>query len=388
MRIGLIAPPWVPVPPQRYGGIEAVIDRLARGLVAAGHQVLLAAPGNSTCPVPQVPGGEKAEEGAPVCSDVNTELRHVLLSYAAMNEVDIIHDHTVVGPLVHCRDGSAPVVTTLHGPLDRKMAPIYSAFQDVTVIAISKDQASTALDVPVSRVIHHGIDVADVPEGHGDGGYASFLGRMSPEKGPREAALIARAAGVPLRMAAKIREPAEHEYFESAVKPLLSSEIEYLGELGTDDKLKLVGESFALLNPIQWSEPFGLVMIEALATGTPVVATPRGAAPEIVDHGVTGYLRKDRQALAKALLDAAQLDRDACRAAACQRFDSEVMVRNHIELYADVLCGGSPVLASSRKTASSRAKLTISGPRLTRLPAKKPAAAPARRNSRQNPRVN
>jgi glycosyltransferase involved in cell wall biosynthesis len=387
MRIGLVAPPWVPVPPQRYGGIEAVIDRLARGLVAAGHEVLLAAPGNSTCPVPQVSGAEPAEEGAPVCSDVNTELRHVVLSYAAMSEVDIIHDHTVVGPLLHRCDRSAPVVTTLHGPLDPKMAPIYRAFQDVTVIAISKDQASAALDVPVTRVIHHGIDVADVPEGHGDGGYASFLGRMSPEKGPREAALIARAAGVPLRMAAKIREPAEHEYFENAVKPLLSSDIEYLGELGTDDKLKLVGESFALLNPIQWSEPFGLVMIEALATGTPVVATPRGAAPEIVDHGVTGYLRKDRQALAKALLDAAQLDRDACRAAASERFDSEVMVRNHIELYTDVLCGGSPVHPSSKKTAS-RAKLTISGPRLTRLPAKKPAAMPARRNLRQDPRVN
>jgi glycosyltransferase involved in cell wall biosynthesis len=189
-------------------------------------------------------------------------------------------------------------------------------------------------------------------------------------------------------MAAKIREPAEREYFEGEVKPLLCSDIEYLGELGTDDKLKLVGESFALLNPIQWSEPFGLVMIEALATGTPVVATPRGAAPEIVDHGVTGYLRKDRQALAKALLDAAQLDRDACRAAACQRFDSEVMVRNHIELYTDVLCGGSPVPARSRKTASSSAKLTISSPRLTRLPAKKPAATRARRNLRQDPRVN
>jgi hypothetical protein len=253
---------------------------------------------------------------------------------------------------LHRCDRSTPVVTTLHGPLDPKLAPIYRAFQDVTVIAISKDQASTALGVPVTRVIHHGIDVADVPEGHGDGGYASFLGRMSPEKGPREAVLIARAAGVPLRMAAKLREPAEHEYFENAVKPLLSSEIEYLGELGTDDKLKLVGDSFALLNPIQWPEPFGLVMIEALATGTPVVATPRGAAPEIVDHGVTGYLRKDRQALAKALLDAAQLDRDACRAAASERFDSEVMVRNHIELYTDVLCGSSPVVASSRKTGS------------------------------------
>jgi glycosyltransferase involved in cell wall biosynthesis len=388
MRIGLIAPPWVPVPPQRYGGIEAVIDRLARGLVAAGHEVLLAAPGNSTCPVRQVPGAEEALEGAPVCSDVNTELRHVLLSYAAMSEVDVIHDHTVVGPLLHRCDRSAPVITTLHGPLDPKMAPIYRAFEDVSVIAISHHQASTASGVPVARVIHHGIDVADVPDGNGDGGYASFLGRMSPEKGPREAALIARVAGVPLRMAAKIREPAEREYFESAVKPLLSSDIEYLGELGTDDKLKLLGESFALLNPIQWSEPFGLVMIEALATGTPVVATPRGSAPEIVDHGVTGYLRKDQQALAKALLDAAQLDRGACRAAACQRFDSEVMVRNHIELYAELLCTDLPLVSSRRETASS-AKLTIGRSRaLRRLPATKPAVAPGRRHLGQDPQVN
>jgi glycosyltransferase involved in cell wall biosynthesis len=388
MRIGLIAPPWVPVPPQRYGGIEAVIDRLARGLVAAGHEVLLAAPGNSTCPVRQVPGAEDALEGAPVCSDVNTELRHVLLSYAAMSEVDVIHDHTVVGPLLHRCDRSAPVVTTLHGPLDPKMAPIYRAFEDVSVIAISHHQASTASGVPVARVIHHGIDVADVPDGNGDGGYASFLGRMSPEKGPREAALIARVAGVPLRMAAKIREPAEREYFESAVKPLLSSDIEYLGELGTHDKLKLLGESFALLNPIQWSEPFGLVMIEALATGTPVVATPRGSAPEIVDHGVTGYLRKDQQALAKALLDAAQLDRGACRAAACQRFDSEVMVRNHIELYTELLCTDLPLVASPRETASS-AKLTIGRSRALRgLPATKPAVAPARRHLGQDPQVN
>src|SRR6187402_2421027 len=221
MHIGLIAPPWVPVPPTRYGGIEAIIDRLARGLVRAGHEVLLAAPGNSTCPVPHVPGAEDAVEGAPVCSDVNTELRHVLMSYAAMTDVDVIHDHTTAGPLLHRWAGSAPVVTTFHGPFDPKMAPIYRGYSGVSTIAISHHQASTAIGVTVTRIIHHGIDVADVPEGTGDGGYASFLGRMSPEKGPREAALIARAAGVPLKIAAKLREPAEREYFDAEVKPLL-----------------------------------------------------------------------------------------------------------------------------------------------------------------------
>jgi glycosyltransferase involved in cell wall biosynthesis len=377
MRIGLIAPPWVPVPPTGYGGIEAVIDRLARGLARAGHDVLLAAPGNSTCPVPRLAGAEDALEGAPICADVNAELRHVLMSYAAMSDVDVIHDHTTIGPLLHRWDGLAPVVTTFHGPFDPNMAPIYRAYRGVYTIAISHHQASTAFGATVTRVIHHGIDIADVPEGKGDGAYASFLGRMSPEKGPREAILIARAAGVPLKMAAKLREPSEQAYFESEVKPLLSSDVEYLGELGGHDKLALLGGSFALVNPMQWAEPFGLVMIEALATGTPVVATPRGAAPEIIDDGVTGYLRKERRGLAKALLNAVQLDRAQCRAAACERFDSQAMVGKHIELYADLLCAEGPAVAEIQEVTSTP-KLAIGSARaVRRIRARKARSLPA-----------
>jgi glycosyltransferase involved in cell wall biosynthesis len=201
-----------------------------------------------------------------------------------------------------------------------------------------------------------------VPEGKGDGGYASFLGRMSPEKGPREAILIARAAGVPLRMAAKLREPAECDYFDAEVKPLLSSDIEYLGELGMEDKLALVGSSFAMLNPLQWAEPFGMVMIEALATGTPVVVTPLGSAPEIIDDGITGYLRSGRKALASALLDAAELDRAECRAAACRRFDSDIMVRKHVQLYTSVINSEGPSLR--RGTARTAVQLSMSRPRV------------------------
>lgn len=340
MRIGIIAPPWIPVPPPTYGGTESVIDRLARGLVRAGHEVLLAAAANSTCPVERLSGTAAARVGAPVSTTSVSELRHVITSYAAMVDVDVVHDHTMCGPVYQRHIVGAPVVTTNHGPFDDSLNCVYGALPDVPVIAISNSQASTARGVNIAAVIHHGIDVETVPQGLGRGGFASFLGRMTPDKGPREAALIARAAGVPLKMAAKLREPAEVEYFDAEVKPLLCSDVEYVGELGEREKLELVGSSFALLNPLQWREPFGLVMIEALAAGTPVVATPAGAAPEIVDDGVTGYLRNGPAELAAALTWAAALDRSACRAAARTRFATERMVHDHVQLYSKVLASG------------------------------------------------
>jgi glycosyltransferase involved in cell wall biosynthesis len=308
-----------------------------------------------------------AEQQAGVVGDTLTELRHVIASYAAMTDVDVVHDHTLAGPLYRRPHVSAPVVTTNHGPFDATLTPIYRAVRDVPVVAISHSQASTAVGVRLAAVIHHGIDVDSVPVGAGDAGYASYLGRMAPEKGPREAALIARAAGIPLRMAAKLREPAERDYFEAAVKPLLCSDVEYVGELGYDEKLDLVGSSFALLNPIQWAEPFGLVMIEALAVGTPVVATRVGSAPEIVDDGVTGFLRTGRGALATALVEAARLDRGACRRAAQERFDTERMVREHVRVYEDLAAGrlrAAPRLATPGvRVATSGVDVATSGVR-------------------------
>jgi glycosyltransferase involved in cell wall biosynthesis len=369
MRIGLIAPPGVPVPPPAYGGTEAVVDRLARGLARAGHQVLLAAAANSSCPVPRVQGSDEADAAAPVCADTITELRHVIRGYAAMGDVDVVHDHTLTGPLYRHAPARTSVVTTAHGPFNETLGPVYRAMRGVTVIAISHHQAATAGDVPVGAVIHHGLDMGSVPVGQGGGGYASFLGRMSPEKGPRQAALIARAAGVPIRMAAKLREPAEREYFDAEVKPLLCSDVEFLGELGYAEKLELMGGSFALVNPIQWAEPFGLVMVEALATGTPVVATPLGSAPELVDDGITGYLRTGCSALAAALLAAAQLDRSTCRAVASHRFSSERMVAEHIRLYEALVSESTPSWPP------------ISGPPATALEPRLPARlAPPVRN--------
>jgi glycosyltransferase involved in cell wall biosynthesis len=331
MRIGLVVTPWIPIPPTGYGGIERVVDSLARGFMAAGHDVLLAAASDSTCPAPLVPGMRPAEPAQLGFS--LSELSHVIRAYEGLQDVDIIHDHTLAGPLVARRGSGAPVVTTIHGPLVPASADLYRAMAaDTAIIAISRDQASRVPDVPITKVIHHGMDVAAVPVGSGQGGYVCFVGRMCPDKGVVEAIRIARQAGIPLRLAAKMREPEEIEYFRSVVEPLLGINEEFLGELVDTEKYQLMGEAMAFLNPIQWSEPFGLVMIEALSTGTPVVGTPIGSAPEIVDHSRTGFLAPTDE-LHRFLPLAESLDRSHCRDRALRLFSTERMVGNHLDLY-------------------------------------------------------
>ncbi|MDQ1508042.1 MAG: hypothetical protein QOD57_5769 [Actinomycetota bacterium] len=336
MRIAIVAPPWVPVPPPAYGGAEAVLDTLARGLRRAGHAVVLYATGDSTCPVERAWTYEQAL-GVGV-GGMAAELRHVIAAYDLVREADIVHDHTVVGPVYAGRFPELAMVTTNHGPFDAELAAVYGVVTGrVPLIAISHHQASTAGAVPVAGVIHHGVDLDRFPFGRGDGGYALFLGRMTPEKGVHTAVEVARAAGVPLRIAAKMREEAEQAYFAERVKPLLGGEVEYLGEVGNDDKLDLLSGALCLLNPIAWPEPFGMVMVEALACGTPVVATPRGAAPEIVDQGVTGLLAPDTAGLAAAVARVGGLDRHACRRSVQERFSMARLAEDHVALYEQVL---------------------------------------------------
>jgi len=258
-------------------------------LVAAGHELLLYTSGDSTCPVPRDwVFGSALGVGT---SGVAAELRHVIAAYDAVADFDVVHDHTLVGLLYADRFPWLPVVTTNHGPFESDLGPLYQAVSDrLPVIAISHHQPSTAVGVNLPGVIHHGLDPKRFTVGPGTGGYGLFLGRMTPDKGLHTAARVARAAGMPLRIAAKMSETAERDYFSERVKPLLGADIEYLGEVGGADKLQLLGEATCLLNPIAWPEPFGMVMIEALASGTPVVTTISGAAPEIVTDGVTGYL--------------------------------------------------------------------------------------------------
>lgn len=335
MRIGLIAAPWIPIPPPTYGGIERVVDSLARGFADAGHDVLLAAAADSECPVPKAPGmrtSEPAEMGFTL-----SEMSHVVRAYQAMRGMDIIHDHTLAGPLYAHRPKAVPVVTTIHGPLSPQMVDLYKAIEkNTSIIGISRDQLAHAPELRATGVIHHGMDVSTVPVGSGKGGYACFVGRVCPDKGVMEAIKIARSAGIPLRLAAKMREPDEQAYFRDVVKPILGSNEEFLGEIGDAEKYELMGSATVFLNPIQWSEPFGLVMIEAMATGTPVVGTPLGAAPEIVDHGSTGFLGSLEE-LPALVPKAAALNRADVRGAVEERFSSQRMVEDHLKLYGRIL---------------------------------------------------
>ncbi|RDI68320.1 glycosyltransferase family 4 protein [Nocardia pseudobrasiliensis] len=335
MRIGVIAPPWVPVPPPAYGGTEAVVDNLARGLAGLGHDVRLFTVGESTCPVSREYLYDKPFE--PIGVTV-PEAAHVLAAYEAFADVDIIHDHTALGPLIGPRADGPPVVSTCHGPFDEMNHRNISAFADrVTVVAISHAQKRLGAPIPISAVIHHGIDLDGYRYGDGGGGYLMWIGRMCAAKGPHRALEFARAAGRKLVMVSKIREADEHAFYQRHVRPLLGPDDPEPLELPMPERVRLLQRADALLNPIDWPEPFGLVMAEALACGTPVLAFPRGAAPEIVDHGHTGFLCADRDSMLAAIEAIPTLNRRACRAAAEHRFGLQRMARDHIALYQRVL---------------------------------------------------
>lgn len=348
MRIALIAPPWLPVPPPAYGGTELVIDLLARGLHEAGHDLTLYTVGASTCPVPSRHLYDQGRWNGDGGSSVHLELSHAVWAYRSIGDVDVVHDHTMVGPFVASHLDVPCVVTTNHGPFrSSDLGRIYRVLPPkVAVIAISHDQAS-AHDGPIAAVIHHGVDVESYIDDADVGDHLLFLGRMTPDKAPHLAIEVARRAGRRLVIAAKMREPTEHAYFAHVVRPLLGDDVEYVGEAGPIEKRELLASAVALVNPIQWSEPFGLVMAEALASGTPVISTPCGAASEIVDQGVTGFLCEDVDEMVAAVHAVEDLDRAACRRAAETRFSIDRMVRDHVRLYEELARPARPAVRRS-----------------------------------------
>lgn len=336
LKIGMIAPPWVPVPPTAYGGTELVVDALCVALQQAGNEVTLFTTADSTCAVPR--RSLFAHSDPDRMGSTVLELRHVAAAYEELTQMDIIHDHTLAG--MFYRDAPhVPVVVTNHGPFDADLADLYGRVANrIPVIAISRDQASRAPDgLPIAAVIHHGLLLdryrfSDSPADH-----LLFLGRMSPDKGIDTAIRAARRSGIPLLIAAKMREPDEVCYFEEIIRPMLSRSVSFVGEADFATKVELLSSAQALINPIQWPEPFGLVMAEAMACGTPVVGYPGGAAPEIVDNGVTGFLVDDEDGLVDAIGRIDQIDRIVCREVAEEKFTARRMAVDHLMLYRNVI---------------------------------------------------
>lgn len=354
MRILQIAPPWFAVPPDGYGGIEAVVSLLADGLVAAGHDVELVASGGSRTTarlrtVHAVPPSE-------ALGDVSVELDHVLAAYAGADGADLIHDHSgLVGPALGAFATTAPVVHTLHGPWTATNHRVYRQLASrVHLVAISGDQARRRPPgLPVAGVVHNGIDVDAYPLARERGDHLLFVGRANPEKGPEVAIEVARLLGRPLAMAIKVNEPPEHAYFRDVIRPAMRGvEVEVFPNAKLPFKAELMGRAACLLFPIRWPEPFGLVMAEAMACGTPVVGYANGAAPEVVDHGTTGFLvpEGDVEALAEGVLAAVELDPEACRRHVIANFSAERMVQRYLALYERILT--APPRADLLVTAS------------------------------------
>jgi glycosyltransferase involved in cell wall biosynthesis len=350
LRVGLLAPPWVPVPPPSYGGIEQVVATLAAGLAERGHDVVLvAAPGSGVPGVRTVSPLARLPE---VIGEAASDWRHALSGVDALASCDVVIDHSgPLGALLTC-GLPAPALHVTHGPLDPIPVEIYAGIArhapGLRLIAISAAQRAMAPGLPFAGVRHNGLAVEAVPYRARSDGYLAFLGRMSPEKGPADAIRIARAAGLPLLIGAKCREPAEHAYFAEHVAPHLGPDVVWLGELTGDEKYELLGGAAALLFPIAWPEPFGMVMIEAMACGTPVLATAFGSVPEVVADGVTGFVRGGAQELVEAVGRIGEIDRGACRRRVAESFSADAMTEGYLRLARAELPAGRPALPATR----------------------------------------
>ena len=320
LRIVLVAPPYFDVPPTGYGGVEAVVADLADALVARGHQVTLLGAGRAGTAARFVPLWDRTlpdRLGQPYPEVMNAlKVRRAVACIAAADGIDIVHDHTFAGPLnaPAYRGLGITTVVTVHGPIDDDLYPYYRELGDeVGLIAISDRQRELAPDLNWVGRVHNALRVQDWPFRADKQDYALFLGRFTPYKGAHLAVRAAHEAGVPLVLAGKCDEPAEKAYFEQEVRPLLIDSDHFFGPADAFSKRKLLAGARCLLFPVLWEEPFGMVMIEAMACGTPVVALRGGAVPEVVIDGVTGLIRDRPAELPAAIERAASLDPAACR---------------------------------------------------------------------------
>jgi glycosyltransferase involved in cell wall biosynthesis len=358
MRIAQVAPLAESVPPQLYGGTERIVSYLTEELVRAGHQVTLFASGDSVTTAELVAVTERALRLDP---DVLDPLAHsmVLLERVAAEEdrFDVVHfhfDHTQYGFM---RRLDVPSLATMHGRMDLpELVALFEEYAEIPLVSISDAQRAPLPDLNWLATVYHGLPMDQIWTYPEPGSYLAFLGRISPEKRLDRAIEIAHRSGLPLKVAAKV-DDVDRDYFEAEIKSLLTGGVEFVGEIGEDAKGDFLGHAAALLFPIDWPEPFGLVMIEAAARGTPVIAFRNGSVPEVIDEGVTGVVVDDVDQAVAAIPDVLALPRTAVREAAVRRFSAERMARDYLSVYSQLIdavrSDGSAESAATTTSASN-----------------------------------
>ena len=335
MRIAQIAPLVESVPPRLYGGTERVVSWLTEELVALGHEVTLFASGDSHTSAKLEPVVPRALRLDGIHNSLPYNI--IMLDRVAerRSEFDVMHFHTDFFHYPIFRNMAHKTLTTLHGRQDLPELPdIYRAFPHMPLVSISDHQRKPVPPVNWMGTVYHGLPERQFHEGEGTGGYLAFLGRICPEKGPLEAIEIARRAGMKLKIAAKV-DPVDQAYFDQAVAPVLakSPHVEFLGEIDDRSKQEFLGNAAALLFPICWPEPFGLVMIEAMACATPVIALNHGAVPEILEDGLTGFVVETVEEAAAAVGRLGLLFRPSIRSRFDERFSARAMAREYVRIY-------------------------------------------------------
>lgn len=337
MRVALVAPPFISVPPADYGGTELFVAHLAEGLKKRGVDVVVYTNGESTVDVERRWLYEKSQWPLKAADTAwMKSLDHEAWAvHDAQKDCDIIHVQSAPA-IVFSHFVKKPVVLTLHGPHDAKASELYSHYPDVQYVSISDSQKS-AEHMPKMRTIHHGIDVSLYKLVEHKQQYLSFIGRIAPLKGTHHAIEVAKRTGIPLKIAGDI-QPANREYFEAKIKPQIDGKlVEYIGLADLAAKNELLGNSIAMLFPIQWNEPFGLVMVEAMACGTPVLAMPGGSVPEVVKEGVSGYICRSVRTMVTRAKELDRFDPAAIRRYVEENFSVEHMVSGYVELYEELL---------------------------------------------------
>ena len=348
LRIAQIAPLVERVPPKKYGGTERVVYHLTEGLVEKGHDVTLFASGDSITSARLVaPIRESLRLGRKAHSPIMVTMMMLAQVYEKMaNEFDIIHSHLEYMTLPYAYKTQVPTVLTMHGRLDLGDSPaMLRSYPDMSYVSISDSQRHPVKEINWVKTVYHGYPPSCFEFNGKPGDYFLYLGRFSEEKKPQEAIMLARACHIPLKIAAKI-DPADKIFFEKKIRPLLDHPlIEYVGEIDEEHKGDLLKNAKALLNTIDWPEPFGLVMIEALACGTPVIVTGCGSAPEVITHGKTGFICEKRLDFIEAIHHVDRISRKTCRKEFEQRFSRDCMVESYEDLYYSMI-EKSPVIHS------------------------------------------